>query len=371
MESLATKYRPRTFTDLRGQKSVHVILEGMVERHAVPQALVFAGPRGTGKTTSARIVAAAVNCEDEHARPCTHCVSCKSVADGTSLDVIEIDAASHGQVADIRALTEQVLYGTGGNFRIVILDEAQSISTAGFNALLKTLEQPPLNTIFILCTTEPGKIPNTIMSRCMPFDFHRIGVSHIIDRLDEIAAAEDLDIDPQLIASIAERADGGMRDAVMRLDQMTRVGVTTHAAYTELVGDIDVGPGLIANLYAGRTAAAYAIVTEQMHRTGDPRTVADSIAATLKDLLVLKSGGNLVKQGEALQRRQLLAQRLDTHAIVAAIKFCWDLKTKIPVADNQAIALDLLVALLGDALHRTTPAAAPTTGRLTLEQMKD
>lgn len=373
MESLAIAYRPRTFDDLIGQKAVQVLLRQMLNLGRVPTALLFAGPRGVGKTTTARIFAAAVNCEqpDAQSRPCTQCVACKSIQSGNSLDIHEIDAASHGLVDDIRALNEQVLYGTGGNYRVVVLDEAQSISSSGFNALLKTLEQPPLNTVFILCTTEPTKIPTTVTSRCMPFQFNRVGIAHIVTRLQQICTAEHIEVEPALLTAIAERSDGGMRDAVMLLDQMTRVGITTMPQFLDLFGDTDLGPAVIGKLVAGDTAGVFATVTEQLHHTGDARAIADNIATTLRDLLVLRSGGTLHQQGSALAQRQQLADRLDAGTIVAALRVLWDYKTKIRSSEDPAVALDLTLVMLGTALHRPTTAAATptTTGSLTLAQM--
>lgn len=369
MESLAIKYRPKTFEDLYGQRAIQVILRQMVHNHAVPQALLFDGPRGTGKTTSARILAASVNCESTPV-PCGHCVSCKSVFDGTSLDLIEIDAASNGLVDDIRGLRTQVLYGVGGSHRVIILDEAHSMSTAAFNALLKTLEEPPPNTIFVLLTTEPGRIPDTVLSRSTPFNFTRIAVADIVARLRFIADAEHFDIDDDLLHAIAERADGGMRDAVMLLDQMARVDIRTAAAYRELTGERDYGPTLLEHITSGDIASALAVADDQLTRTGDAQAIANTLADTLRDLLVLKAGGSLAKQGDALAARIALADRLTGPALFGALHTLWDHKTKVRVGDDPRIALDLAIVMVTEPFG-TTKTPPPPSGPMSLADMKD
>ena len=368
MEPLALKYRPRTFDDLVGQRAAQVVLRQMVTTRTIPPAILLDGPRGTGKTTTARILAAAVNC-DATPVPCGQCPSCKSVYDGSSLDVIEIDAASNGLVDDIRALRSQVMYRTAGRYRIVALDEAQGISRAGFNALLKTFEEPPLDTVFILLTTERGKIPDTILSRCMPFSFHRIPVADIAARLAHIAAAEGFTVTPEVLAHIAERADGGMRDAIMVLDQISRVDITTLTEFAELFGDIDAGPTLAAAVMTGNHATVHTVLTGHLQRGADPTTAADSLAATLRDLLVLRTGGVLHWQGISLTQRRTLADRADTATLVGALKILWDLRTKVRPGDNARVSLDLAMTMTTELFaSRTTP---PAPGRLTLDQMKD
>ncbi len=369
MESLALKFRPKHFDDLAGQNAVQVILRQMVQTGKVPHALLFTGTRGTGKTTTARILAAALNC-DTPPGPCGHCVSCKSVFDGSSLDVLEIDAASNGLVDNIRELCQQVLYQVGGNYRVIIYDEAHSTSTAGFNALLKTLEEPPPNTIWILCTTEPRRIPDTVASRCMPFEFRRLTVADIVGRLTQIAALEQLDVEPALLHLIAERAAGAMRDAVMSLDQVTRVGIRTAEAYTYLMGDLDTGPVLLAAIASGNQAVSFAVLRDQLTQTGDTTTIAAGLTATLADLLVLGAGGAVTATGAALSARQELGTRIDQQTCVAAMRMLWDLKTKTRVGDDSG--LDLIVALLTDlfAARAPVPPPAPPT-KLNLNQMRN
>lgn len=371
MESLALAYRPRTFDDLVGQSTVQVFLRQMVANNAVPHALLFCGPRGTGKTTTARILGAALNCEGTPI-PCGKCVSCKSIFNASSIDVLELDAASNGLVEDIRTLRQQVLYAGGGHRRVIVLDEAQSISTAGFNALLKILEEPPPGCVFILCTTEPGKILGTVVSRCMRFDFRRIAIADIVGRLQHIVQIEQHTVEPELLTLIANRAEGGLRDAVMMLDQVLRAGIATTAAYAAVTGDTDIGPVLLAALRAGNHADTYRIVQEHLHHTGDARGLVNALVQTLRDILVLRCDGTLPHAGDALTARTQLAGRIDSAQAVAAMRVIWDLKTKLNNDDHHT-AIDLAVTLIGELFAKTTPAAAAPapTGKLTIQQMKD
>lgn len=361
MEPLALKYRPRTFEDLVGQPAVQVILRQMVKTSRVPSALLFSGCRGTGKTTTARILAAALNCTETD-KPCGICPSCKDVFDGSSLDYIEIDAASNGLVDDIRALRQSVLYEQVGRWRIIALDEAQSISPAGFNALLKTLEEPPPNTTFILLTTEPNKILSTVASRCIPFRFNRLSIAAISDRLTHVAQVEGKIAEPDLFQLLAERADGAMRDALMLLDQVTRVGLTTADQYRRLLGHTDHAPAILDRLAHGDLASAFAQAEEAFTQMADPAALAAEIVAALRDVLVLRCGGELHSSGVALAQRQNLALLLDNTAVVNALKICWQLKT-LPQFDARA-DVELALVMLSEVLKTDTEP-----GRMNLTDM--
>lgn len=375
-EPFALRYRPRSFDDLVGQVSVQVILREMVKRDAVPHALLFDGVRGSGKTTSARILAASLNC-DADVVPCSTCPSCKSIFDGSSLDVQEVDAASNGLVSDIRALVEQVLYSTGGRNRVVLLDECHSMSREAMNALLKTLEEPPPSTVFVLLTTEPSKILDTIVSRCMKFTFRRISVADIVGRLEWICAQEGLTVDADLIMAIAERADGGMRDAVMTLDQVARVGVSTADQFNTLLGESDFAPELVTAMVAGDKPRTFELLDAQLLMTGDANAVTNGIVKCLRDVVVLKSGGTIVRQGAALDARRLLAARVDAEKVYAAMRVLWQLKVAIRGGDDPRACMTLAAVLVGEALSgRTGQAprtATPATSggpRLSLEDMR-
>lgn len=355
-DTLALLYRPRTFDDLVGQPAVQIILRQMVKTGRIPNALLFTGCRGTGKTTTARILAAALNCDDPDA-PCGRCVPCKETFDGTSMDVLEIDAASNGLVDDIRQLRQTVLYRTPGRYRVIILDEAQSISQAGFNALLKTLEEPPPNTHFILLTTEPAKILPTVASRCMPFQFKRLTINDIATRLAHIAHAEDKLVEPELLRMLADRADGAMRDAVMLLDQVTRIGLSTAEQYMRLTGHQDHGPAILDRLINGDIPGALAKLDDAFTRVADAAQIAAAAIHVLRDILVLRCGGEIAATGTALAARQNLALAMDTPVVLACLKVFWQLQTQIHTGDPRT-SMELAVIMLSEVIHTLAPPPA-------------
>lgn len=374
-ESLALKYRPRTWTDLIGQKQVQILLRQMVVKDEVPSSLIFEGSRGVGKTTTARVLSAALNCENPPG-PCTECSSCRSVYDGTSLALMEIDAASNGLVDDVRNLREQLMYSVGTNKRLLVLDECHSMQKAAFNALLKILEEPPPDTIFLLLTTEPNKIPDTIQSRCMSFNYVRISNKDIIDRLRYICDNEGIQADDSLLSVIAERSNGGMRDAVMTLDQVTRVNIKTADEYANLVGELDFAPSLIAKMVSADFPGLFRSVEEQMSRTGDAQSVVTQVISTFRDLLVIKSGGELTgRQGSSLEIRNTLAAQLDQEKIFAALKVLWDLKTKVRLGDDARTMIDLASVMVTEALSKGIKTTAVTSQpqqarKLSLSEMR-
>ena len=219
--ALYRKWRPAFFRDVKGQDHVVTTIRNQVAAGRVNHAYLFCGTRGTGKTTVAKILAKAVNCEHpENGEPCGHCRSCRSIDDGNSMNVVEIDAASNNGVDNIREIRDEVQYSpTEGRYRVYIIDEAHMLSASAFNALLKTLEEPPEYVIFIFATTEANKIPQTVASRCQHYDFRRIDIAVITDRLAEMAAAEGISADGQALRFIAAKGEGSLRDAVSLLDK--------------------------------------------------------------------------------------------------------------------------------------------------------
>ncbi|MBR0458254.1 MAG: DNA polymerase III subunit gamma/tau, partial [Victivallales bacterium] len=219
---LARKWRPQTFAEVVGQEHITRTLKNAIVHNRIGSAYLFVGSRGIGKTTSARIFAKALNCLNNHdGEPCCQCQNCREIAAGTSLDVIEIDGASHNKVEDIRDIRDDVQYApTNGKYKIYIIDEVHMLSTAAWNALLKTLEEPPAHVKFLFATTEPHKVLPTIISRCQRFDLKRISVPLIVARLREIANGEHVNIEDAALAAIARAADGGMRDAQSIFDEM-------------------------------------------------------------------------------------------------------------------------------------------------------
>src|SRR5574344_812381 len=219
--ALYRAYRPQKFKDVVGQEHIIKTLQNAISMNKVAHAYLFCGPRGTGKTTLAKIMAKALNCEHgPSVEPCDECEICCGITKGSISDVIEIDAASNNGADDIRALRDGVKYLPAvGRYKVYIIDEVHMLSNAAFNALLKTLEEPPKHVIFILATTEPYKLPNTILSRCQRFDFQSISIADIIKRLKIVAAEENISITEDALYQIAASAEGGMRDALSLFDQ--------------------------------------------------------------------------------------------------------------------------------------------------------
>ncbi|MDD5437493.1 MAG: DNA polymerase III subunit gamma/tau, partial [Candidatus Omnitrophica bacterium] len=213
--AFARKYRPQTFDDIIGQSHVTTTLKNAISQDRVAHAYLFAGPRGVGKTTAARILAKALNCEKgPTTKPCNTCASCKEITQGSSLDILEIDGASNRGIDEIRNLRDNVKFAPAkGKFKVYIIDEVHMLTPEAFNALLKTLEEPPKHVKFIFATTQAHKVPPTILSRCQRFDFRRIGSAQIVENLKKIVGAEALEINDEALGLIARYSDGGMRDA--------------------------------------------------------------------------------------------------------------------------------------------------------------
>ncbi len=237
-QALYNKWRPQKWDEVIGQQHVVQTLRNAVSGDRVAHAYLFAGPRGTGKTTAARLLAKAVNCleTDPVKRPCNECAHCKAVNEGRFLDLIEIDAASNTSVEDVRDLRDKINFSPNqGTYKVYIIDEVHMLSTAAFNALLKTLEEPPAHAIFILATTEMHKIPATVLSRCQRHEFRRVPVDDIVGQLKHIAETEKLTVEAEALTLIARQSAGGMRDAISLLDQMASTGKEITLGLTQTV----------------------------------------------------------------------------------------------------------------------------------------
>jgi DNA polymerase-3 subunit gamma/tau len=301
VQALYRKWRPRTFDEVVGQEHVIRTLRNALTSGRVHHAYLFAGPRGTGKTTTARLLAKAVNClAPEAQRPCNECAICQAVNEGRLLDLIEIDAASNTGVDDVRELREKVGFRPNeARYKVYVIDEVHMLSNAAFNALLKTLEEPPPHAIFVLATTESHKIPATVLSRCQRFDFHRIPVGQIVDRLAWMTQQEHIEADREALALVARQATGSMRDAESLLDQLASFetgGITADEVRSALgTGANEAVMQVGEALAAGDAAQGLSAINTAIDEGADPRQFARQIVEHLRALLLLK-----LKSGVAL-----------------------------------------------------------------------
>src|SRR6184192_1862707 len=301
-EVFARKYRPQTFDDLVGQTHVSRTLKNAVAQNRLAHAYLFVGPRGIGKTSTARILAKSLNCiKGPTVTPCGECDNCREIAAGNSLDVIEIDGASNNSVEDVRQLRENVRYAPAkGRYKIYLIDEVHMLSAAAFNALLKTLEEPPEHVKFIFATTEPQRVLPTILSRCQRFDLHRIPANLIAKHLQFIAEKEKITLEPAAAHAIARGAEGGLRDAESMLDQLVafcgeRIGendVLDVFGFTSEQTVVD----LTGRILQGETPAALELLYEQSESGKDMMRLMSDLIVYLRDLLVFKAKPDAVKE---------------------------------------------------------------------------
>jgi DNA polymerase-3 subunit gamma/tau len=336
-EVFARKYRPQTFDDLVGQPHVSRTLKNAVAQNRLAHAYLFVGPRGIGKTSTARILAKSLNCVNgPTATPCGKCDNCREIAAGNSLDVIEIDGASNNSVEDVRQLRENVRYAPAkGRYKIYLIDEVHMLSPAAFNALLKTLEEPPAHVKFIFATTEPQKVLPTILSRCQRFDLHRIPANLIAQHLQFIAGKEEISLEPAAAHAIARGAEGGMRDAESMLDQLV-------AFCGEKIGESDVlnvfgftaeqtVVDLTGRILRGETPGALELLYEQCESGKDMMRLMSDLIVYLRDLLVFKAKPDVLDEDIDPDLKQSLA----AHAELIATDRLLELIDQLAAAEGR------------------------------------
>ncbi|MGE5141798.1 MAG: DNA polymerase III subunit gamma/tau [Rudaea sp.] len=365
-QALYLKYRPQTFEQVEGQEHVTRTLRNALATNRISHAYLFTGPRGTGKTSTARILAKAVNClNDTVERPCNECAICRAINEERLLDLIEIDAASNTGVDDIRELRDKVDFRPGeARFKVYIIDEAHMLSNAAFNALLKTLEEPPPHVIFVLATTEPNKVPATITSRCQRFDFRRATLQELIDRLAFIAEKEELQVEPRAVELIARQATGSFRDAASLLDQLMAYGgmgdgsVVTLAQVQGLLGasSAETIHGVMAAIAAGDVAGGINRIGQAVDAGADPRQLAREVVDYARGVLLFQVGGGeaLTLTAETQAEMSALTTQLSTDRILRTIRLFNQAGAELRASASPTLPLEM--ALVEAVLE---PAAAP------------
>lgn len=352
----ARKYRPSTFRSVIGQKSLTTTLKNAILNGKLAHAYLFCGPRGVGKTTCARIFAKTINCFNHTAEgeACNECESCRSFNENRSLNIHELDAASNNSVDDVRALTEQVrILPQIGKYKVYIIDEVHMLSSAAFNAFLKTLEEPPHHAVFILATTEKHKILPTILSRCQIYDFARIGINDITDYLVYVAGQENVTFEQEALNVIAQKADGGMRDALSIFDQVVSFsqGNVTYKTVIENLNVLDYEYyfRLTEEMLGNNVTEALLILNDILNRGFDGQHILSGLALFFRDLLVCRDEQTVVlfESGEAVKAKYLsFAKRCEQEFLYKAMELTNETDLNYRQNRNKRFALELLMIRL-------------------------
>lgn len=360
----ARKYRPSTFKNVVGQKTLTSTLKNAIDSKRLAQAYLFCGPRGVGKTSCARIFARTINClkPTSDGEACGKCESCKSIEQGNSFNIIELDAASNNSVDDIRSLTEEVnIPPQVGNYRVFIIDEVHMLSTSAFNAFLKTLEEPPKYVVFILATTEKHKVIPTILSRCQIYDFKRITTNDIVEHLHYVANEEGIEATTEALNVIARKADGGMRDALSIFDQVAASSmgkITYQSALANLnVLDYDYYFRIVESFRAGDVGSALLIYNEIQEKGFDTLFFINGLASHIRDLLVAadtRTAKLLEVAEEVIEKYTSQAQSLPLQWYFAALKLISDTDYAYRTATNKHILVELMLIRLCQLLNPPT-----------------
>ncbi len=359
----ARKYRPQTFDDLVGQTHVTRTLKNAVEQNRLAHAYLFVGPRGTGKTSTARILAKALNCiHGPTVKPCGVCDNCKEIAGGNSLDVLEIDGASNNGVEQVRELRDNVRYAPAkGRYKIYIIDEVHMLTSAAFNALLKTLEEPPPHVKFIFATTEPQKVLPTILSRCQRFDLHRIPANLIAQHLQFIAGKEAITLEPAAAHAIARGADGGLRDAESMLDQLVSF-CGDPIAEADVLNVFGLTSETTVSLFTeqmlrGETAGALDLLHSEAQNGKDMMKLMSDLIAYLRDLLVFKVKPDAVAEDVDPELQKILessAQIVETDRLLEMIDQFAAAEGRMKWAPNKKLYFEVAVIKAIHALSQVT-----------------
>ena len=356
-QALYRKFRPDTFKDVKGQDHIVNTLQNQIKAERVGHAYLFCGTRGTGKTTIAKILAKAVNCENPvDGNPCGECKMCRSIAAGTSMNVIEIDAASNNGVDNIREIVDEVSFSPAeGKYKVYIIDEVHMLSIGAFNALLKTLEEPPSYVIFILATTESHKIPITIHSRCQRYDFKRISIETIADRLRDLMEQEQVDVEDKAVRYVAKAADGSMRDALSLLDQCIafHYGETlTYDMALDVLGAVDnaVFGKMLRMIVDKNVLGAITLLEEVIYQGRELTQFVTDFTWYLRNLLLLKSSDGIEDiidvSGDNLLLMKEEAELVEANTIMRYIRIFSELSGQLRYATAKRIMIEMALIKL-------------------------
>ncbi len=371
----ARKYRPATFESVVGQGHITATLKNAISRGQLAHAYLFCGPRGVGKTTCARIFAKAINClSPVDSEACGKCESCRSFNEGRSFNIHELDAASNNSVDDIRSLTEQVRIPPQiGRYSVYIIDEVHMLSTSAFNAFLKTLEEPPAHAVFILATTEKHKIIPTILSRCQIYDFNRISVNDMVEHLESVASKEHIDAEPEALTVIAQKADGGMRDALSIFDQVASF-TNGHITYRSVIENLNVLDyeyyfKLTDFILENKVPECLLTFNDVLQKGFDGNHFITGLASHFRDLLVSHDPSTLplLEAGASIRERYLAqAQKCTAPFLFKAMKLCNDCDLNYRVSKNKRLLIELTLIQLA----QLTEPDAESEGRSPTQTLK-
>ena len=356
-QALYRKFRPQEFEDVKGQEHIVTTFKNQIKADRIGHAYLFCGTRGTGKTTVAKIFAKAVNCENPiDGSPCGTCPSCQAIAAGTSMNVIEIDAASNNGVDNIRQIREEVTYRpTEGKYKVYIIDEVHMLSAGAFNALLKTLEEPPSYVIFVLATTEAHKIPITILSRCQRYDFHRITIDTIADRLMDLMEQEQIDVEEKAIRYVAKAGDGSMLDAVSLLDQCIAFHLGEKLTYEnvlEVLGAVDteVFSRLLRQIIDKNVAGAIGTLDELVDEGRELGQLVADFTWYLRNLLLIQSSDDmedvLDMSKDNLEALKEEAKLISSEVLMRYIRVFSELGNQVKYASQKRIVIEIAIIKL-------------------------